>query len=625
PSYTNISHTRQHYIMTLQLGACIGEGGFGAVHVGIWNGQRCAVKRFYLRDQSQLIMDEVSILKNLRHRHIIQFFAVEIYEGALVLITDFAEGGSLKTAIQDKRLNGWDMKDAIAKEIARGLAYLHFNKILHRDLKSGNVLLTKHLEVKLCDFGLAQVKTSTSASQPSQRSGGSISVEGTIRWMAPELLTLHPKYSTKSDVYALGMVMWEMAAENTSPFKEQRCNELVASYVRQGAREEIPDGTPNEYKTWIVRCWDQEPSKRPEAAEMFSDDIDNVKHAPGSQFSAVSMTSTNAFSNGGQEFGPVGTLVVASPPSPNSSGSHSNQSTTLGNGAPILVKPGLPPNLHMLSQEYQERIHDILAVFDDKAELPRQVIEELRLMVVPMETLLPLVKGGDAQARYQLGLKYSQALGVEPDYKRAARLFELASGQGHHEATFQLASMYMIGNGIPLNRSKGRDLLKQAGKQGHDASEVMTRVWDRHSSFFRKSLNKHIAALQELDSKDVATASSALGTLYLTSDNSGRSNQNNIATAKFYFERALMLGDSTSAVFLGMLYEEGTGVSTDWIKARQMYAHAAARWHVHGMHKLGMMMMHGRGGVRDVEKARLWLKRAADQNSVEALTHLRNM
>ncbi|KAG0232975.1 hypothetical protein BGW42_007788 [Actinomortierella wolfii] len=271
--------------MTLQLGACIGEGGFGAVFVGKWHGQRCAVKQFFLRGQDQLIENEIEILKNLRHRHIIQFFATERYNGTLVMITDFAEGGSLQSAIEAKTRLDWAMKDEIAKEIAKGLAYIHANHILHRDLKSGNVLLTKHLEVKLCDFGLARVKVTTASKAYGQK------VEGTFRWMAPELLTLRPVYSTKSDVYALGMVMWEMAADCTVPFQGQNSNEIIASYIKQGERELIPESTPTEFRNWIESCWQQEPSKRPEASEIYEDDIHTIQGKPeGNTVSAVSIT-----------------------------------------------------------------------------------------------------------------------------------------------------------------------------------------------------------------------------------------------------------------------------------------------------------------------------------------------
>ncbi|KAF9976954.1 hypothetical protein BGZ73_007464, partial [Actinomortierella ambigua] len=95
---------------------------------------------------------------------------------------------------------------------------------------------------------------------------------GTIRWMAPELHNPTPVYSNKSDVFALGMVMWEMVAGCTTPYKNLNDNFSVAKLVQSGKREEIPKGTPEAYKQWIERCWSQDPAKRPEARDMIVKD-----------------------------------------------------------------------------------------------------------------------------------------------------------------------------------------------------------------------------------------------------------------------------------------------------------------------------------------------------------------
>ncbi|KAF9158696.1 hypothetical protein DFQ26_007348 [Actinomortierella ambigua] len=383
--------------MSLRLGKCVGEGGFGAVYIGMWHGQRCAVKQFHLRGQDKLIQQEIAHVKNLRHRHIIQFLATETYEGSLVMITDFAEGGTLQSAIQDKRLGeGWAKKDEIAKEIAKGLAYIHSNKIIHRDLKSGNVLLTRHLEVKLCDFGLAQVKIKTA----SYHTNNQTSAAGTLRWMAPELLTLRPKYSFKSDIYALGMVMWEMAAECTVPFQEQGDNSIIADLVRKGEREEIPEDTPTDYQSWIERCWEQEPSKRPDAADMFNEDMDDVGYASGSQASTVSIT--RGMSN-------LSTSTGGSRAPPNSGGSARISFTP---------RPGLSARLaarlSTLEGEYAERAREMLNLFDGTLYvIPPLIVEELELMVTPVDQLLDDAKDGDAGAQYKLGRNLTSKKGPD--------------------------------------------------------------------------------------------------------------------------------------------------------------------------------------------------------------------
>ncbi|KAF9970470.1 hypothetical protein BGZ73_006811 [Actinomortierella ambigua] len=255
----------------LTIGQLIGSGGFGTVYHAKWGNRKVAIKKFSVSREEAYhtaeIQQEIALLERLKDRYVIQFYGTTYHEGQLVLIMDYAEGGSLHGAIVRGQLD-WPAKLGVTQGIIRGLDYIHSQKILHRDLKSGNVLLTKHLEVKLCDFGLATVKV-TSVSK-------NTGAKGTLRWMAPELFIGRPKYSTKSDIYALGMVMWEMAANCPYPFRDQGNEQVVISLVQSGEREVIPDETPAEYRAWIEKCWHREPDKRPEAHTMIKDDDEPI-------------------------------------------------------------------------------------------------------------------------------------------------------------------------------------------------------------------------------------------------------------------------------------------------------------------------------------------------------------
>ncbi|KAF9158191.1 hypothetical protein DFQ26_007891 [Actinomortierella ambigua] len=254
--------------MSLSVGSSIGAGAYGSVYNAYWEGRKVAIKQFAMTradaNRESAIQQEVQLLDSLRDKHIIQFYGTTEHEGRLVLVMEYAEGGSLEAAIQHRRLD-WPTKTRIAQEVVRGLNYIHHKNVLHRDLKSMNVLLTRHMEVKLCDFGLATVKVRSASRSTS-------SSKGTLRWMAPELFAARPKYSTKSDMFALGVVMWELAANCTTPFQEQLDNFMVVNLVKNGEREELPDDTPPDYRRWVERCWDQDPTKRPEASEMVTKD-----------------------------------------------------------------------------------------------------------------------------------------------------------------------------------------------------------------------------------------------------------------------------------------------------------------------------------------------------------------
>ncbi|KAF9967334.1 hypothetical protein BGZ73_000596, partial [Actinomortierella ambigua] len=93
---------------------------------------------------------------------------------------------------------------------------------------------------------------------------------GTTRWMAPELFVISPEHSTKTDVYALGWIMWQLAANRPKPFSSLLESEVI-EHIKVNGRECIPDDTPLEYQQELERCWHQDPSFRPEAAEMIKD------------------------------------------------------------------------------------------------------------------------------------------------------------------------------------------------------------------------------------------------------------------------------------------------------------------------------------------------------------------
>ncbi|KAF9968338.1 hypothetical protein BGZ73_000141, partial [Actinomortierella ambigua] len=153
----------------------------------------------------------------------------------------------------------------LAHEIARGLEFIHQENVLHRDLNSMNVLLTRHMEVRLADFGSAKVRNMAGTASRNSRSDKEL--KGKLRWAAPELLlTTELTYSAKSDVYRLGMVMWEMAANCTQPFRDQADDALVAQAVKNGSREVLPEDTPASYHEMVERCWHQDPVHRPEAS-----------------------------------------------------------------------------------------------------------------------------------------------------------------------------------------------------------------------------------------------------------------------------------------------------------------------------------------------------------------------
>uniref|UniRef100_M1A4W1 non-specific serine/threonine protein kinase n=1 Tax=Solanum tuberosum TaxID=4113 RepID=M1A4W1_SOLTU len=190
----------------------IGRGSYGVVYRGIWNASDVAVKVYFGNQCSEeTLLDykkEVEIMKRLRHPNVLLFMGAVYSQDKSAIVTEFLPRGSLfKTLHGNNHLLDFRRRLRMALDVARGMNYLHrWNPpIVHRDLKSSNLLVDKSWTVKVGDFGLSRFKDSTFLTTKSGR--------GTPQWMAPEVLRDEPS-TEKSDVFSFGVILWELMTES---------------------------------------------------------------------------------------------------------------------------------------------------------------------------------------------------------------------------------------------------------------------------------------------------------------------------------------------------------------------------------------------------------------------------
>jgi len=247
----------------LTFGRCLGEGGFGTVYQGTWQYDEVAIKQLRMTNMSVETLDEfkseASIMANLRHPRIIGFYGISVdTPGRYSIVMDYMAGGSLYNLLHNQQPLIWGSRYRIALDVTGGLAHLHSKDILHRDLKSLNVLLDSQLRARLTDFGLSRIKTET-ASTTATASSQSV---GTLPWMAPELFKRRAKYTKNADMYSYGMVLWELASRKV-PFSDAHNREILIKWLGDGEQEEIPQDCPTGFAKLIKWCWNQEPTRRP--------------------------------------------------------------------------------------------------------------------------------------------------------------------------------------------------------------------------------------------------------------------------------------------------------------------------------------------------------------------------
>ncbi|XP_068640495.1 proline-rich receptor-like protein kinase PERK3 [Aristolochia californica] len=180
----------------------LGQGGAGRVYLGtLPSGQCVAIKKIYLKRKVDEFYQELEILAKLCHRSLATLVGYCVQRREHILVYEYMAGGTLASALRHGELS-WDHRVRIAVDVAEGLAYLHSTRVVHRDVKPGNVLLTENGEAKLSDLGVSKVV-------PSEMTHVSTEVKGTLGYLDPDCFPAG-QVSEASDVYSFGIVLLEL-------------------------------------------------------------------------------------------------------------------------------------------------------------------------------------------------------------------------------------------------------------------------------------------------------------------------------------------------------------------------------------------------------------------------------
>ncbi|XP_042482430.1 putative receptor-like protein kinase At4g00960 [Macadamia integrifolia] len=243
----------------------LGQGGFGTVYKGILlDGQTVAVKRLSKTSEQGEIefKNEVKLAAKLQHRNLVRILGFCIKEEEKLLIYEFVPNKSLDHFIFDPIQRSqlvWEERFKIIEGIARGLLYLHEDsrlKIIHRDLKAGNILLDEEMNPKIADFGMARLFVVDQSRANTNR------IVGTYGYMAPEYI-LQGQVSVKTDVFSFGVLLLEIVSGQRSSNLDQSDGSMeggLLSYAwkkwTDGTASELIDPTLGENydRSEVIRC-----------------------------------------------------------------------------------------------------------------------------------------------------------------------------------------------------------------------------------------------------------------------------------------------------------------------------------------------------------------------------------
>ncbi|KAL0351597.1 UNVERIFIED_CONTAM: Serine/threonine-protein kinase STY46 [Sesamum calycinum] len=248
----------------LKIGEKIAAGSCGdlLVHCIVeYLGQDVAIKVLrseHLNNSLEVeFAQEVAILRQVQHGNVVRFIGACTKLPHLCIVTEYMPGGSLYEYLHKHHLVlklPQLLKFAI--DVCKGMEYLHQKNVIHRDLKTANLLMDTFNVVKVADFGVARF----------QNNGGVMTAEtGTYRWMAPEVIN-HQPYDQKADVFSFAIVLWELV---TAKVPYDTMTPLQAALgVRQGLRPELPKNAHPKLLDLMQRCWEAVPSNRPSFSEI---------------------------------------------------------------------------------------------------------------------------------------------------------------------------------------------------------------------------------------------------------------------------------------------------------------------------------------------------------------------
>ncbi|KAF3689968.1 Ephrin type-A receptor 2 [Channa argus] len=261
----------------------IGVGEFGEVFRGVMKAPgrgevAVAIKTLklgYSEKQRQDFLSEASIMGQFSHPNIIRLEGVVTKFKHAMIVTEYMENGALDTYLKDRdgEIPSYQLAGML-RGIAAGMKYLSDMSYVHRDLAARNVLVNSNLECKVSDFGLSRVLEDDAEGTYTTR-GGKIP----IRWTAPEAIA-YRKFTSASDVWSFGIVMWEVMAFGERPYWDMS-NLEVMKVINEGFRLPAPMDCPSAVYQLMLQCWQHDRSKRPRFADIVNI-LDKLLRSPES-------------------------------------------------------------------------------------------------------------------------------------------------------------------------------------------------------------------------------------------------------------------------------------------------------------------------------------------------------
>ncbi|XP_028274345.1 tyrosine-protein kinase ABL1 isoform X2 [Parambassis ranga] len=241
----------------------LGGGQYGEVYEGVWKKYNLTVAVKTLKEDTMEVeefLKEAAVMKEIKHPNLVQLLGVCTREPPFYIITEFMTHGNLLDYLRE--CNREEVNAVVllymATQISSAMEYLEKKNFIHRDLAARNCLVGENHLVKVADFGLSRLMTGDTYTAHA-------GAKFPIKWTAPESLAYN-KFSIKSDVWAFGVLLWEIATYGMSPYPGIDLSQ-VYELLEKDYRMDRPEGCPEKVYELMTACWRWNPSERPSFAE----------------------------------------------------------------------------------------------------------------------------------------------------------------------------------------------------------------------------------------------------------------------------------------------------------------------------------------------------------------------
>ncbi|KAG9272766.1 tyrosine-protein kinase BTK [Astyanax mexicanus] len=235
----------------------LGNGQFGVVKYGKWQGRHdVAIKMIKEGSMSEDdFIEEAKVMMKLRHENLVQLYGVCTKQRPIYIVTEFLPNGCLLTYLRDYLQHPSPLLLLeMCKDVTEGMAYLESQQYIHRDLAARNCLVDSNGTVKVTDFGLSRYVLDDEYTS-------SVGSKFPVRWSPPEVL-LYSKFSSKSDIWAFGVLMWEIYTLGRMPYDRMNNTEIVEK-VSGGHRLYRPQLANDRIYSVMTSCWHDKADERP--------------------------------------------------------------------------------------------------------------------------------------------------------------------------------------------------------------------------------------------------------------------------------------------------------------------------------------------------------------------------